>query len=90
MPISKRKARNWSPDGSTSDHARRAIYSANWLNCEIRGCRPLVETECRMRPELAADSGVRFIGGREITTITLRPVLFPLSRARPLIRCRCP
>ena len=34
-----------------------------------------------MRPESAADSGVRFIGGREITTITLRPVLFPLLRS---------
>ena len=34
-----------------------------------------------MRPEWAADSGVRFIGGREITTITLHPRLFPLLRS---------
>lgn len=32
-------------------------------------------------PESAADSGVRFIGGREITTITLHPRLFPLLRS---------
>jgi hypothetical protein len=34
-----------------------------------------------MRPESAADCGVRFIGRREITTITLPPRLFPLLRS---------
>jgi hypothetical protein len=69
-----------SASGRVSIRSRcRAIYSANWPNCEIRGLPTFSRNRAphafRNRPPIAVCA---LWGEREITTITLHPCLFPL------------